>query len=203
MNNTDINLIQLARILHELVIYEGHKAAIGDLSAVVGRAASIFNDRDNSMRTLHPDLGLELSIFATFKYEANDGAYRDYRENTLEMIEDLEKEYDIIFSPTSEPHKKEKDLTKLARVIYELVLHEEDVKVLFNFYKLSLETKGIFDTYFEDIDERRTTLGGNIEKFIDYKIGDMGDPEAVPSFSSYEALEMIERLEKQYGIAAK
>jgi hypothetical protein len=203
VNNTDVNLIKLARIIYELVLHEEDKEVLVLLDGVGLEARSIFQNRDDFKKTLHPDLGFNISTFTIFKIETNDAAYRDYRENSREMIEDLEKEYDITFSPTPEPHKKEKDLIKLARVIYELVLHEEDMKVLFNFYKLALETKNVFDASFKDTGEHRTTLGENIQKFIDRKIGSSGDKDVSPSFYEWETREMIEKLEKQYGIAAK
>jgi len=198
--HTDKNLIKLARAIYELVLHEEDKKMLVELDGIGLEAGCIFDDRDNTKGTLHPDLGFNVREFIIFKIEAHDATdamYREYTDVARETIEYLEKKYDIQTFPTTSPHKKENYLIKLARSLFNLVDNESDTKILASYRGLLLNAKSVFDEYFNKTGKLHLDLGGELFKY--YLIKMDGDKSAAESYKELPE-DIIMNLEKEYSI---
>jgi hypothetical protein len=92
--------------------------------------------------------------------------------------------------------QNEKNLIRLARSIYELILYAQNKEECAAYEALASQAKSIFDDFDNAKGTLHSDLGFNILEFAQLKTD---GNNATSEYEDY-AREMIERLEKKYGL---
>jgi len=97
----------------------------------------------------------------------------------------------------SEPHSTEKNLIRLAHILYDLILHEEDKKILTDLKNLTSETKTVFDAHITTKGTLHPELGSTILKFASLKA------DGNQAYKDYKdrTVKLIQGLEQEYGVS--
>jgi hypothetical protein len=96
--------------------------------------------------------------------------------------------------------RREKDLIVVARSLFELIKHEDDLKCLGRYRKFLLNAKSVFDAHYDEEGTLHADLGLELFEFYLFKMG--GDEKETESYKKIPE-DIIKDLEKRYGIAPK